>query len=158
MFNWSIYEAIEIINAIPEILIIALFYHHVFERKYISYLPYIISYGTAFVLLSATSLLIASPYMRIGITFAVLLAFAIFLYSGSNTVKFFASIYYLLIVFISETLFAGILAIMGYGNPSELLESNMGRILGMIGTKIFDFWIILFPQINLAKNHAAYLV
>lgn len=144
MFNWSIYEAIEIINAIPEILIIAFFYHHVFERKYISYLPYIISYGTAFVLLSATSLLIASPYMRIGITFAVLLAFAIFLYSGSNTVKFFASIYYLLIVFISETLFAGILAIMGYGNPSELLESNMGRILGMIGTKIFDFWIIVY--------------
>ena len=33
---------------------------------------------------------------------------------------------------------------MGYGNPSELLESNMGRILGMIGTKIFDFWIIVY--------------
>lgn len=144
MLNLSVYEAIEIINAIPEILIIALFYHRIFERKYNSYLPYIISYGIAFVVLSVTSLLIASPYMRIGITFVILLTFAIFLYSGSNTIKFFASVYYILIVFISETLFAGILAIMGYGNPSELLESNMGRILGMIGTKIFDFWIIVY--------------
>lgn len=144
MFNLSVYEAIEIINAIPEILIIALFYHRIFERKYNSYLPYIISYGIAFAVLSVTSLLVASPYVRIGITFAILLTFAIFLYSGSNTVKFFASVYYLLIVFISETLFVGILVIMGYGNPSELLESNMGRILGMIGTKIFDFWIIVY--------------
>ena len=122
MFNLSVYEAIEIINAIPEILIIALFYHRIFERKYNSYLPYIISYGIAFAVLSVTSLLVASPYVRIGITFAILLTFAIFLYSGSNTVKFFASVYYLLIVFISETLFVGILVIMGYGNPSELLD------------------------------------
>ncbi len=86
MFNLSVYEAIEIINAIPEILIIALFYHRIFERKYNSYLPYIISYGIAFVVLSVTSLLVASPYVRIGITFAILLTFAIFLYSGSNTV------------------------------------------------------------------------
>lgn len=113
MFNLSVYEAIEIINAIPEILIIALFYHRIFERKYNSYLPYIISYGIAFAVLSVTSLLVASPYVRIGITFAILLTFAIFLYSGSNTVKFFASVYYLLIVFISETLFVGILVIMG---------------------------------------------
>lgn len=89
MFNLSVYEAIEIINAIPEILIIALFYHRIFERKYNSYLPYIISYGIAFAVLSVTSLLVASPYVRIGITFAILLTFAIFLYSGSNTVKFF---------------------------------------------------------------------
>ncbi|MGN0378149.1 MAG: hypothetical protein ACI4EU_01020 [Butyrivibrio sp.] len=58
--------------------------------------------------------------------------------------KLFSSIYFILIFFISETLFVGILAIMGYGNSSELLESNMGRVLGMIGTKIFDFWIIVY--------------
>ena len=144
MLNLSVYEAVEIINVIPEILIIVLFYHCIFERKYNSYLPYIICYGIAFAVLSVTSLFIASPYIRIGITFAILLTFAIVLYSGANTVKFFASVYYLLIVFISETLFAGILAIMGYGTPSELLESNMGRILGMIGTKIIDFWIIVY--------------
>ena len=144
MLNLSVYEAVEIINVIPEILIIVLFYHCIFERKYNSYLPYIICYGIAFAVLSVTSLFIASPYIRIGITFAILLTFAIVLYSGANTVKFFASVYYLLIVFISETLFAGILAIMGYGTPSELLESNMGRILGMIETKIIDFWIIVY--------------
>lgn len=58
--------------------------------------------------------------------------------------KTFFSIYFLLIIFISETLFAGILTIMEYGNPAELLASNMGRVLGMIGTKIFDFWLVVY--------------
>ena len=40
MFHLSVYEVIEIINAISEILIIALFYHGIFDRKYNSYLPY----------------------------------------------------------------------------------------------------------------------
>ena len=87
MLSLSVYEAIEIINAIPEILIIALFYNRIFERKYNSYLPYIISYGIAFAVISVTSLLVASPYVRIGITFAILLTFAIFLYSGSVAVS-----------------------------------------------------------------------
>ena len=52
--------------------------------------------------------------------------------------------YFLLIFFISETLFAGILSVMGYGDPTELLNSNMGRILGMVGTKIYDFWLVVY--------------
>lgn len=144
MLNLSVYEAIEVVNAVPETLIIALFYHRIFDRKYYSSLPYIFGYGIAFAALAVVSLLVASPYVRIGITFIILLMIAVFLYNNSSSVKFFAAVYYLLIVFISETLFVGILTIMGYGNPAELLESNMGRILGMIGTKIFDFWIIVY--------------
>lgn len=152
MFHLSVYEVIEIINAISEILIIALFYHGIFDRKYNSYLPYLISYGIAFVGLAAISLLIDLPYVRIGITYAILLMLAVFLYHGSQTVKLFTSIYFIFIFFISETLFAGILAVMGYGTPSELLESGMGRILGMIGTKIFDFWLVVY-SIRIYRNN-----
>lgn len=49
-----------------------------------------------------------------------------------------------MIIFISETLFVGILMLMNYGEPTELLNSNTGRIIGMIGTKILDFWIIIY--------------
>lgn len=144
MINLSVYDIIETINAIAEILIIALFYHRIFDRKYNSAITYVISYLVAFAVLLASTLNISSPYIRIGVTFVILLLIAFFMYDGSKKVKLFASIYFILIFFISETLFVGILAIMGYGNPSELLESNMGRILGMIGTKIFDFWIIVY--------------
>lgn len=144
MISSYVYDTIETINAIAEILIIALFYHRIFDRKYNSAITYVISYLVAFAVLLASTLNISSPYIRIGVTFVILLLIAFFMYDGSKKVKLFASIYFILIFFISETLFVGILAIMGYGNPSELLESNMGRILGMIGTKIFDFWIIVY--------------
>ena len=144
MINLSVYDIIETINTIAEILIIALFYHRIFDRKYNSAITYVISYLVAFAVLLASTLNISSPYIRIGVTFVILLLIAFFMYDGSKKIKLFASIYFILIFFISETLFVGILAIMGYGNPSELLESNMGRILGMIGTKIFDFWIIVY--------------
>lgn len=144
MIDFSVYDLIETINSAIEILIIAFFYHRIFERKYNSYVPYIISYGTAFAILSMSSLCVPSPYIRICVTFFILMLISHLIYCGSNIVRLFSSIYFLLIIFISETLFAGILTIMEYGNPSELLESNMGRVLGMIGTKIFDFWLVVY--------------
>jgi len=68
----------------------------------------------------------------------------LFFYDGSNIVKIFASIYYIALIFISESLFIGVLMLMYFGSPIRLLESETGRILGMIGTKIFDFWIVVY--------------
>lgn len=140
----SVYDIIETVNAIIEILIIALFYHRIFDRKYDTSAAYLVGYSAAFISLLISTLNVSSPYIRICVTFVILLLLSFLIYSGSKILKLFASIYFLLIFYISETLFVGILVIMGYGNPSELLESNMGRVLGMIGTKIFDFWIIVY--------------
>lgn len=144
MFIPSVYGIIETVNSIIEILIIALFYHQIFDRKYDSNIAYLVGYLAVFILLLISTLYVSSPYIRICVTFVILLLLSFLMYNGSKILKLFASVYFLLIFFISETLFVGILAIMGYGNPAELLESNMGRILGMIGTKIFDFWIIVY--------------
>lgn len=151
MSNLSIYGIIETVNSVAEILIIAFFCHHIFDRKYKSAIAYVIGYFAAFAVLLASTLNISSPYIRIGVTFVILLSVSLFMYKGSNMLKLFASIYFILIFFISETLFVGILMVMGYGNPAKLLESNMGRVLGMIGTKIFDFWIAVY-SFRIYKN------
>ena len=44
-----------------------------------------------------------------------------------------------MLIFISESLFIGVLILMDFGNLMRLLESGTGRVIGMIGTKIFDF-------------------
>lgn len=144
MSGLSLYDVIEFLNAIPEILFIQFFYHRIFDRKYNNHMPYILFYVFAYILLAVSSFLIGMPYVRICITYLILLSAAYFLYSGSMGIRFFATVYYLLIVFVSETLLAGILMLMGYGDPSELLQSSRGRILGMIGTKLFDFWLIIY--------------
>lgn len=140
----SVFDIIEILNVIPEILIIVLFQQRTLRNKYSSYLPYIISYSISFVVLIAITILCGEPRIQIIATLIILLASSIPLYSGTAFVKIFNSLYYITVVLISETLFVGILMLMGYGNPTELLDSGVGRVIGMIGTKIFDFWIIVY--------------
>lgn len=142
--KFTIYDAAEVINVIPEILIIALFYHRIFQRRYKSKAAYIAVYTAAFLILSAVSLLVSLSQVQIAATFVILILSALFLYSGSNIVKIFASIYYIALIFISESLFICVLMLMDFGSPIRLLESGIGRILGMIGTKIFDFWIVVY--------------
>ncbi len=144
MGGLSVFDIIELINVIPEILIIALFYHRIFKRKFSSALPYVLCYAVAFIALSLVSILIGEPRVQISVTFIILIVTGLFFYSGSIVAKIFASIYYVVMVLVAETLFVGILMLMGYGNPTELLASGVGRVIGMIGTKIFDFWIIVY--------------
>lgn len=142
--KFTIYDAAELVNVIPEILIIALFYHRIFRRKYKSKVLYIAVYSAAFLILSLVTLLISLPSIQISATFVILILSALFFYDGSIIVKIFASIYYIALIFISESLFIGVLMLMDFGSPMRLLESGTGRILGMIGTKIFDFWIVVY--------------
>lgn len=140
----SVFDVIEILNVIPEILIIALFHQRILQNNYSSWLPYVIGYSISFVVLTAITIFCGEPQIQIIATLIILLASSIPLYSGSIVVKIFRSVYYIAVVLISETLFVGILMLMGYGNPTELLDSGVGRVIGMIGTKIFDFWIIVY--------------
>lgn len=144
MFGMSVFDVAEVINVILEIALVFFFYHHLYEKKYSSNIFYLLGYLVAFVVLLVVSILITSPYVRIGFTFVLLLIIAELLYKSTLVIKLFASFYFILIVFVSETLFAGILALMEYGNVNDLLASERGIILGMIGTKIIDFWLVVY--------------
>lgn len=151
MRELSAFCIIEVLNVVPEILIIALFFHRIFQKKYQPNINYVIWYLVGFIVMSCVAIMINDPYIRMATTFLFLLITVAFMYTGSVIVKMFSSIYYILIIFISETLFVGILMLMNYGEPSELLNSNTGRIIGMIGTKILDFWIIVYSY-RIYKN------
>ncbi len=68
MFVPSVYDIIETVNSLFEILIVALFYHRIFERKYNSFIIYVISYTVAFAVLMVSTLNASSPYIRIGVS------------------------------------------------------------------------------------------
>lgn len=146
-----VYNLIEIFNIIPEVLLIPFFYSHIFQRKYVSYTPYFCFYIFSFLIMSFTAIFIAQPSIQITLTFIILFTSANVLYTEKILTKFFASLYYILLIFISESLFIGILMFMDYGNPTELLQSGIGRILGMTGTKILDFWLIVYSY-RIYKN------
>ena len=51
---------------------------------------------------------------------------------------------FIVIVFISEILFIGLLNFFDIGLPSEIGKQGINRIIGMVGTKIIYFWIVIF--------------
>ncbi len=129
--NFSIFDVAELLNVIPEILIIVLFFHRIFQPRYKSCIPYVVVYSVAFLILSVVTMCISLPQIQITATLFILLVSSFLLYDGSKIVKVFASIYYIAIIFISESLFIGVLALMEFGNPVDLLESGIGRICEM---------------------------
>ena len=140
----TFYDVIEIINVIPEILIMAFYHQRILKMKYSYSTPYICGYFLAFICLTVATIMVTEPRIRILVTFTILIITSTLLYSDKMVMNFFSSLYYIAGVLISETLFVGILMLMGYGNPADLLSDCLGRVIGIVGSKIFDFWLIVY--------------
>ncbi len=140
----DIFHIFEIVNSVIEILIFAVFLPRIFQPKYYEKLPYLFGYTTAMIAQSSAALFIPQPFIRIVVTFALLVMLSAFLYKGTAVYKLFSSLYCIMVLFLSEAIFVGLLTLIGMGSPSSMLSAGAERILGMFGTKIFDFWIIVY--------------
>ena len=140
----DIFHIFEIVNSVIEILIFAVFLPRIFQPKYSEKLPYLFGYSTAMIVQSAAALLITQPFIRIVVTFSLLVMLSAFLYKGTAVYKLFSSLYCIMVLFLSEAIFVGLLMLIGMGSPTSMLSAGAERALGMLGTKIFDFWIIVY--------------
>ena len=134
----------EIINIMVENLIMILFCHRIFRRKFGSVIPYIIVYMAIFFVSLAAAFFIVRPSIRVVVSFVVIIVISILLYHGSVVLKVFVSVYWVMIIAVSDLLFISILVLIGYKNPMLLLGRETGRALAMIGTKILNFWIVVY--------------
>ena len=138
---WNIVEAA---NVAVEMLIILLYFSKLFAPSYESKRIYIVGYLAAALILYLTGVFTSDSTVLISVTFALLLLISIILYEGTIIRKAFLSLLFIVIVFISEILFIGIMTSLNIGIPSEIVELGVNRIIGMIGTKIIYFWIVVF--------------
>lgn len=138
---WNIVEAA---NVAVEMLIILLYFSKLFAPSYESKRIYIVGYLAAALILYLTGVFTSDSTVLISVTFALLLLISIILYEGTIIRKAFLSLLFIVIVFISEILFIGIMTALNIGIPSEIVEQGVNRIIGMIGTKIIYFWIVVF--------------
>ncbi len=140
----DIFQFFEVANSVIEILIFAVFLPRIFQPKQTEKLPYLIGYAIAMIIQSVTSLLVPQPYIRIAVTFVLLISLCYLLYKGSAVYKIFATLYCIMVLFLSEAIFVGLLTLIGIGSPTSMLSAGAERTLGMLGTKLFDFWIIVY--------------
>lgn len=138
---WNIVEAA---NVAFEMLIVLLYFSKLFAPSYEYKRIYICGYSAAALILYLAGVLTTNSTVLISVTFALLLLISIILYEGTIIRKAFLSLLFIVIVFISEILFIGIMTALNIGIPSEIVEQGVNRIIGMIGTKIIYFWIVVF--------------
>lgn len=138
------YTLIEILNCAAEILIIFLFCGHIWDRRFSSKAVYVSAFLCGTAVFSFAALFIDDPYVRVCVTFGCVIAAALLLYKNEPASALFASAYYMLMVMVSETLFMDILAAAEGISPEQLLGSGAGRTVGIIGTKIFDLWFVVY--------------
>lgn len=138
---WNIAEAA---NVAFEMLIVLLYFSKLFTPSYEYKRIYVFGYSAAALVLYLAGVLTSNSTILISVTFSLLLAISIFLYEGTIIRKAFLSLLFIVIVFISEILFIGLLNILDIGSPSEIGNQGINRIIGMVGTKIIYFWIVIF--------------
>lgn len=138
---WNIAEAV---NVAVEMLIVLLYFNKLFPQSYEYKRIYIGGYSAAALILYLTGILTTNSTVLISVTFSLLLLISIILYDGEIIRKAFLSLLFIVIVFISEILFIGLLNILKIGSPSEIGNQGINRIIGMVGTKIIYFWIVIF--------------
>ena len=140
----DIFHLFEVANSVIEILIFGVFLSRIFQPKFTEKAPYIIGYGAAMAIQSVAALLIGMPYVRIAVTYTLLVLLSALLYKGTAAYKIFSSLYCVMVLFLSEALFVGLLTLIGLGSPTSMLSASAERTLGMLGTKIFDFWLMVY--------------
>lgn len=139
-----IWNVIEAANVAVEMLIVLLYFSKLLTPVYEYKRFYIMGYSAAALILYLTGVLNSDSTVLISVTFLLLLLISITLYKGTTIRKAFLSLLFIVIVFISEILFIGIMAALNIGLPNEIVEQGINRIIGMVGTKIIYFWIVVF--------------
>ena len=137
---WNIIEAI---NVVVEMLIVLLYFTKTLIPKYDLKTKYAVTYTIAAAILHITGRITENSTTLISVTFILLTVISCLLYKGKIVKKIFLSAMFIVIVFMSEILFLGTMTVLNIGLPQEIVQQGIKRIMGMVGTKIIYFWIIV---------------
>lgn len=143
---------IEAVNVGFEIAIIALFFSKLLIPKYENKYMYFVGYTVSAIILYILGLITSNATILISTTFAILIIISLSLYKGTIIKKNFLSLLFIVIVFISEILFIGMMTALNIGQPNEFGQQGISRIIGMVGTKIIYFWIVVLVSKLLGKK------
>lgn len=139
------YDIIEIINSCFEACIIMFYLDRSLggKRRYGKKSIVIASIFIA-VLLSLAALTGGNPTIQIITTFFLMLGASSAIYDERWIKKLFTAGIFIVIIFVSESIFMCLLYLLNLGTPEDLSSDNIGRIIGMLGSKILYFWFSVY--------------
>ena len=145
-------QFVELMNIMIEIGIIFTYFSKVLKTKYDFNAIYIIAYCLSVITLFGVVSVTTAPMSLMTATIGILLILSITIYSERFIIKLFYVFIYILIIFIADPILMGMMYLLRLGSPNEALEAGTERILGMVGTKILYFWMVLIVSRVLMKK------
>lgn len=139
------YNFIEVINSCIESIIIVFYISFILEKKE-KLGKWITALSCVFIalVLSLIALFFDYPAVQITATFVLMMLVSVLFYSGRLPKKLFISGIFIIIIFASESIFLCLLYILNMGDPADLLNDGLGRVIGMAGSKILYFWLTVY--------------
>ncbi|MDL2248151.1 GHKL domain-containing protein [Tyzzerella sp. OttesenSCG-928-J15] len=135
--GWNIIEAI---NIGFELAIVFYYFKNLLELKRTR--GYVVAgYGAVGICLFLVVMETPNVMVSISVTFILLMMLANILYQSKFLESLFYSFLFIVLIFISEILLLSIFSMTNLGLPTEILKQGYGRLIGMIGTKVFYFWL-----------------
>jgi hypothetical protein len=141
---------IELINVCLEAMIIIFYLYGVMKDSYKfkkSVLVFADMILTSALLLA--TFIFDNPWVQLFLTFLVMLIVSMFLFECRFIRKLFYAFVFAIIILGSEIIPMALLYVLNLGTPMELLTFGIGRIIGIVSSKIICFWMTVFIVINL---------
>jgi len=139
------YKLIEIINSCFEAGIIMFYLDNLMreKRKYENASVLLSAIAIAAVL-SAIAIYIGNPTIQISVTFLLIFSVTSLIYNEKLIKTIFSAGIFIVIIFVSESVFMSLLYLLNFGTPEDLSLDSLGRVIGMIGSKIMYFWCSVY--------------
>ncbi|WP_295095443.1 GHKL domain-containing protein, partial [Ruminococcus sp.] len=136
---------IESVNSLCEAGIIVFYLYKMMKHKF-RYQSVFLVLGAAamFGVINSVTLLRANEWLKIGITLTAMIAMSLILFESRLRDIIFYCLLFCIGVIASEVLATGALVLLNFGNPDDLSNMGMGRVIGMAGSKLFCFWIAMY--------------
>jgi len=141
---------VEVVNACFEAVITIFYLYGVMKESY-RFRKVILFFAGLVLAVTHIAVIVLElmPLIGLAVTFIFILLIAFVLFECKLSRKIFCSVVFLVIIFGSEIIPWTILYVFNFATPEEMLSFGIGRLVGMVGSKIICFWLTVYITVNL---------
>ncbi|MBQ7008457.1 MAG: GHKL domain-containing protein [Ruminococcus sp.] len=147
-----IWNLIEFVNALAEMGIICVYFNKLMKSRHIGFGQKITGYLTAAVIMAWCSITLGNPIILLSVTFVLLLTLAVIFYDEKLIYKIFYSFIYIVIILITDPILVSVSYVSETFTYENLFQNGIGRMVGMIISKIMYFWMAIALSRILTKK------
>lgn len=136
-----IWNVVEFLNAFVEVGIICVYFNRLMKSNHVNVWLKTLVFAFAAVVTAVISALGVEPISLLIITFLLLMTLSLLFYDEKPSLKLFYSFIYVVIILIADPILVGFSYVLRGVSYNDLFQQGLGRVIGMVISKIMYFWM-----------------